>query len=685
MGLRGPLRVLLPDGWTPQGRIIVRAAPPFRSLRVHTLPSSLRGLTAGLPLVLALASAGTTQAVPAGFTVDTLIPSGLAGPMDMAFLPDGRKLIAELDGDLKLWVQGNLVQIGTIPEVEVDSLPERGLQTFTLDPAFEATGYLYVWFCHLGSAFMRLERYTLVGDRHDPTSSNLALSDRRILLADVPDNSISHNGGTLRFGQDGRLYLSTGEDEQSCQAQNRQSLLGKLLRLDVGQVPAGPGGPVPKSLLAPGDNPWASSLDLNEQLVLAYGLRNPFGLAIDPLTGDLFLGDVGHDFIEEVDRYPMPPGGGALPGHNYGWPWREGVNVTTSLFPPVPYSLCGGTEPPGLTPPIHEYNHSSGDVSVILGGVLRNGGRLFDFGPAYEGDLFIGDYFSGRIRRLQAGAAAWSIAPPVPGQPLPAWWGTGFGSLVRILPGPDGAFYLLRHAWPYGVTGGTLQRIRPLPSAQLLEISGDGQRVPATEPFPQPCVVQVTDLLGSPVVGAPLAWSVTGPASFSSPPPTATDSFGRAAAWVQAEDQGGSVAVHVDTFQGPPAGATFALFVRDLDVVFTPGPSQDQVALTVTNVTTASPPQIPCLVMCGFPQPPLMTPIGPFSLNPLDPLNTIVLEDPFHLFGGAVWMGGIGTPSLANVYAIPSGLLSGVTLLFFVAGYDPVEGLFRTDTEVRAF
>ena len=291
--------------------------------------------------VLVLATTGFGQTVPPPFTVDTVIGTGLAGPMDFAFLPDGRVLIAEIDGDLKLLVQQSVASVGTIPAVEVDALPERGVQSFCLDPAFATNGYLYVWYCHSGSAFMRLDRFTMQGDRTNPTSTNLSLGAQRILLDDIPDNSISHNGGTLRFGPDGWLYLSNGDDEQYCFSQDRSSLLGKLLRLDVSQIPSGGGGgAVSKGLLAPPNTPWSSSTNQNERLLLAYGLRNPFGMTIDSLTGDLYLADVGHDNVEEVDRYPHPGAAGPFTGLNYGCPWPEGPTPTVAPLPPQPSAGC---------------------------------------------------------------------------------------------------------------------------------------------------------------------------------------------------------------------------------------------------------------------------------------------------------------------------------------------------------
>lgn len=641
-------------------------------------------LRLAIPAVFAVATAAPAQTVPPPFVVETLVGTALNGPTDFAFLPDGRVLFVEIDGDLKLLTAQGLTAVGTIPEVEVDALPERGVQSFCLDPDFVQNGHIYVWYTHLPTPFVRLDRFTLQGDLNNSASANLSLGPRHILLADIPDNSISHNGGTVRFGADGRLYASSGEDEQSCEAQNRTNLLGKLLRLDVGSVPPGAGGPVAKSLLAPGDNPWNSSTDDDERLLIAYGLRNPFGMAVDPLQGDLYLGDVGHDRYEEVDHYPFPAAGG-FAGLNYGWPWREGTGVTVANFPPQPWASCPGVEPPGLTPPIHEYYHPGNGRSVVMGAVMRARGLPLEFGPAFEGDLFVGDYFTGRLRRLVFDGATWSVAPAVPGQPMAAWWATGIVGLVRFDVGPDGALYFIQHANPYNMVTGGFRRIRPAPTAQIAAVSGQDQRATAGEPFPAPVVVRVADLSGAPVTGAPVYFTASGPVVSPAAAPVLTDGAGLASLALVALDAGGPVAVRAVTPAGPPAGVTVSGFVRDLAVTHDSGFPLDTVMLAITNVSSAVPPAVFHIVLAGTAQPPLPTPIGPVCLDPFNPQATVVLEDSTGFLGGFEWQGGTGTPSLLNTYAIPSGLLAGATILVTAVGYDALQGWHRLDCEPISF
>lgn len=167
----------------------------------------LRSLVAlaSLPFVSA-------QNVPTGFVVDTLLTSGLTAPNDFCFLPDGRMLIAHRPGTVTIFANGQTATVGTVPNVELFG-PERSLVSMCADPAFATNGYIYVWYPSTQDAFMHLERFTCTGALASPTSTNLvfAASSRHVVLL-TPDTVHAHNGGTVRFGPDGRLYLSMGED-----------------------------------------------------------------------------------------------------------------------------------------------------------------------------------------------------------------------------------------------------------------------------------------------------------------------------------------------------------------------------------------------------------------------------------------------------------------------------------------
>jgi glucose/arabinose dehydrogenase len=220
------------------------------------------------------------------------------------------------------------------------------------------------------------------------------------------------------------LYVSLGEDGTACWAQATTILSGKILRLDVSMLPDGPGGPPDKVLLAPTDNPFAAHPDTNARLVWAMGLRNPFRFQIDPMTGDLFITDVGRDAWEEVDLADQA-------GLNFGWPWFEG---------PDTLGTCDSGPTSGFTEPIYAADHNL-MVAGISAGLYRQNGGVLQFPLQYEGDYFFADYYTGELYRLNRMGNQWSIAPPVPGQPSAVAWATGLARVADFAIGPDGALW----------------------------------------------------------------------------------------------------------------------------------------------------------------------------------------------------------------------------------------------------
>jgi glucose/arabinose dehydrogenase len=142
---------------------------------------------------------------------------------------------------------------------------EQGLLGIVVDPGFPARPYLYVHYDYSGSATIRISRYTVAGDLGFTGDGSLTIDPltRYDILTDIPDNASNHNGGTLRFGPDGMLYDSIGDDASSCQAQSLTVLAGKILRLNVSGLPSGGGGPPAKSLITPVDNPYVSNPNAN--------------------------------------------------------------------------------------------------------------------------------------------------------------------------------------------------------------------------------------------------------------------------------------------------------------------------------------------------------------------------------------------------------------------------------------
>jgi glucose/arabinose dehydrogenase len=395
-------------------------------------------------------NAAAAVVVPSNF-VDEILTTGLNEPNSFAFLPDGRLLVTEQrTGAIRL-ILGDHSLVG-LPAYTVEGVSsngnERGLQGITVDPRWPSPAYAYVQFNRTGTQEW-IVRLTGVGNLTDPTSGNLSFTDPLILINNIRDVSPNHNAGTLRFGPDGYLYSTVGEDELPCASQKVDSLLGKLLRLDVSRLPSGPGGPVPRALLIPPDNPL-SGADSNARLVYAYGLRNPWRMHIDPESGTVYVADVGENFDEEVNEI--------VPGQNYGWPFRQGVTVRT---------LAGCTEPGGpggssYSNPSVILSHTNGYTAILSATIYRPAhGGSSNWPKQYWGNLFAGDYYNSRMQRFVKSDTTWSNPPAVPGQPTSVEWSSGMRWVVDFLVGPDGSLYWLKAANDGFAAGtGMVHRIR---------------------------------------------------------------------------------------------------------------------------------------------------------------------------------------------------------------------------------
>jgi len=251
--------------------------------------------------------------------------------------------------------------------------------------------------------------------------------------------------------------VSLGEDADDCAAQDLTALKGKILRLDVGQLPAGP-GLATRALLTPSDNPYAADPDTNARLVYAYGLRNPFRFQFDRTRNWLVIADVGELDFEEIDLLDAGGIAGvavAAAGANFGWPWLEGTAL---------HETCAGTQPTLAGPAFVLDRRQLGATAIISGGAYHrvNGGAA-NWPAAYEGDLFFGEYYTGDLRRLKLQAGSWAIAPAVTGQGNPQRWATGFPGISDFRLGSDGALWLCRqYAGGFARNGGVIERIVPL-------------------------------------------------------------------------------------------------------------------------------------------------------------------------------------------------------------------------------
>lgn len=307
------------------------------------------------------------------------VATGLDGPVDLATVPgrSDRLFVVEQRGRIRIVRSGAVLGTPFLDIVDrVGSGGERGLLGLAFHPSFAQNGRFFVNYTdRSGDTHIAEFRTAPAADTAD------AASERQVLFVAQP--FANHNGGGLAFGNDGFLYIALGDGGSGGDPQgNGQDLsrpLGKILRIDVDRGD-------PYSI--PPDNPFVSSPRARGE-VWAFGLRNPWRISFDRATGDLYVGDVGQNQVEEIDVGLRSRGG----GENYGWNITEG----TDCFRPS--SGCSTT---GLTLPVAEYRHPLG--CAVTGGVVYRGCRM----PGYAGTYFYGDYCSGLLRsfRLQNGRAA---------------------------------------------------------------------------------------------------------------------------------------------------------------------------------------------------------------------------------------------------------------------------------------
>ena len=439
-----------------------------------------------LLLLAALQTAGSAHAqtlLPTGFADQPLV-SGLDFPVGMARLPDGRVFVIEqLSAKVRLIVNGALASIDPVCTIDqVVAGGERGLLGIAVDPDWPQRPYVYV---HCDASVpghtIRISRYTAAGDLSFTGNGALTIdvASRRDLLNDLPDAASNHNGGTLRFGLDRRLYDSVGEDAQACLAQDDSTCHGVILRLDVSRLPTTPGGPPSLDLITPSDNPQVGASNLKRRLIDAWGLRNPFRFQIHPNTGERFIGDVGQSAFEEID---IDAGGGL----DFGWPYFEGPTILDAA--------CDTSH--ALTAPIAWYDRTNlgGSAAVIMGPVYPINvvplKAVSAFPSNYGGDAFFSDYYHGFLRRLTfTYGSGWSLAPPEAGQPSPSDWGEGFQGVSDYLVVPDGSIWYCRQGAAAGA--GEIRRIAFIGSGGV----GGPPSTPVLtmgSPFPQPSRGAVT-------------------------------------------------------------------------------------------------------------------------------------------------------------------------------------------------
>lgn len=304
----------------------------------------------------------------------------------------------------------------------VNASGEGGLLGMAFHPDFPATPEVYLSYTRTGPSSVQRPLTSVISRflSRDGGATLDRASEEIILTLDQPFDN--HNGGHIAFDAAGKLFIGFGDggsaNDPDGNGQNTNTLLGKMLRIDVDGVPA-----TGKNYAIPGDNPYAIAGGAPE--IYALGLRNPWRWSFDRDTGRLWLADVGQNMWEEVNIIER--------GGNYGWDLCEGAHRLGSTAPCASASLID---------PIAEYDHSGGNCSITGGHVYR-GGAIAGLAGAY---LF-GDFCSGTIWTLRQQAGAAPLVEPAISSGL---------SVVSFGQSHDGEVYVVN-------LGGTLHKVIAAP------------------------------------------------------------------------------------------------------------------------------------------------------------------------------------------------------------------------------
>lgn len=357
--------------------------PPEESPRPDISPPAIGGSPGPTVAPAASEAATTTGAQPSPSTFDPTrvklglepVAEGMDRPLFVTHASDGtgRIFVVEKGGTIRTLADQQLF-LDISDRVNARS-SEQGLLGLAFHPQFKENGQLFVYYTDANGNTV-VSRFGLTADgRGDPASEQVVLRQEQ--------PAANHNGGMIAFGPDDMLYIGLGDgggaNDQFGNGQNRDTFLGKLLRIDVNQ-----GQPY----AIPADNPFVNDSGTRPE-IWAYGLRNPWRFSFDRATRDLYIADVGQNRFEWVHVRAA----GQQGGENYGWPILEGRTCFRG----------DGCNREGLTVAVADYPHSQG--CSVTGGYVYRGAQY----PILQGAYILGDYCSGRIWTMTGQGEQWSL------------------------------------------------------------------------------------------------------------------------------------------------------------------------------------------------------------------------------------------------------------------------------------
>lgn len=472
----------------------------WKSLRIDSNRRKRR------PLAVEVRPLEEREVPAAGFQLDTVL-DGFSPLLAVRFGEDGKVWAAEKSGIVKVFdnLNDNTPTIVLDLRRNVHNYWDRGLNSIALDPNFSTNPYLYALYTYdadIGGQAPKYGTGNFEDDNYpDPTqpgssvsarlsrfrvNANMTVGAEQVLIEDWPQQFVSHSIGNIGFGPDGALYVSAGDG-------------ASFNSLDYGQFgnpfndPALEGGTLrSQDLLSPGDpvgldgtiirvdpatgqalpsNPLSASTDPNARRIIAHGLRNPFRFTFRPGTTELWVGDVGWDSWEEINRIPNAAGASV---NNFGWPAYEGPNRQPG-YDAADLPLLEGLYASGnARSPYYSYAHG---VPIVPGSGEDFGGSSISglafyngttFPAAYQNALFFSDYSRNQIFVMKAGGDGLpntsQVEAILPGQ---------LNHPIDLQVGPDGNLYYI------DVFAGRLQRIsytegnrNPIPVMQATPSSG---------------------------------------------------------------------------------------------------------------------------------------------------------------------------------------------------------------------
>ncbi len=369
----------------------------------------------------------------------TTFATGFSSPIEITHpVGDPRLFVVQKGGSIKILnLDGtvNLTNFLTLPSGTVSNGSEQGLLGLAFHPNYATNGYFFLNYTNSAGNTV-IARYSVSADPNiaDPNSGTILLT--------INQPYSNHNGGTIRFGADGYLYIGMGDGgsggDPGNRAQNISENLGKMLRIDVD-------GPAPYGI--PPTNPYVGVAGNDE--IWAIGLRNPWKFSFDMLNNDLWIADVGQDAYEEVNYNPAP----VAPGLNFGWKCYEANNVYTNGC------AVSGTN---YTFPVAQYSHSIG--CSITGGYVYRGTTY----PNFYGKYFMADYCFNKIGMISVGSSTIT------------WSNTFSGNFTTFGQDLNGEMYIA------GINNGTVYKL--IDTSQLANSSFETQDF---QIYPNPASTEV--------------------------------------------------------------------------------------------------------------------------------------------------------------------------------------------------